>query len=244
MYDNEKSLQADKVDDKASSDQKQPEKADDSKENEKEQEGKDGDAEEKEGQNDNDKPKENERPPEEEAPDEEAPEEEVNATEMTGSKPNTPAENSFVFLVDLRTYALVKRKIEDKDNCYECVKKKTQKDGPSVDEEPCELMLLPVKDRHLLEQEKTKEELEGATWFTNKIYLEICVILSHDKKVNLTLSMHSDDKAMQMAEQVADLFGETKYSISFFRGAAKINLNDKLADLGLGFYDNKENLEY
>ena len=63
-------------------------------------------------------------------------------------------------------------------------------------------------------------------------------MLSEDKKYNMTLSVCADDKAMIIAEQIADLFGETKYSISFFMGGQKINLNDKLADLNLGFYQN------
>ena len=54
----------------------------------------------------------------------------------------------------------------------------------------------------------------------------------------MTLSVLADDKAMAIAEQIADLFGETKYSISFFMGGQKINLNDKLADLNLGYYKN------
>ena len=54
----------------------------------------------------------------------------------------------------------------------------------------------------------------------------------------MTLSASADDKVMAIAEQIADLFGETKYSISLFTGGQKINLNDKLADLNLGYYKN------
>jgi len=66
----------------------------------------------------------------------------------------------------------------------------------------------------------------------------VYVILSEEKRVSITLSAYADDKAMAIAEQVADLFGETKYSISFFMSGQKINLNDKLADLNLGYYKN------
>lgn len=41
---------------------------------------------------------------------------------------------------------------------------------------------------------------------------------------------------MAIADQVADIFGETKYSISFFTAGQKINLNDKLADLNIGYF--------
>jgi hypothetical protein len=65
----------------------------------------------------------------------------------------------------------------------------------------------------------TKGSADGqATLFTNQISLQVYVILSEDKKVMLTLPVSADDKAMAIAEQIADLFGETKYSISFFMG--------------------------
>ena len=35
---------------------------------------------------------------------------------------------------------------------------------------------------------------------------------------------------------MADLFGETKYSISFFQNGQKINLNDRVGDIGIGYY--------
>ena len=103
-----------------------------------------------------------------------------------------------------------------------------------------EFTLRPVKEKDALEKSLAKDEFENVTWYTHMIYLEIYVVLSKEKKVNLTISSHSDDKAMEVAEQVAELYGETKYSISFFKGGSKINLNDKLADLGLGYYKVKK----
>jgi hypothetical protein len=41
---------------------------------------------------------------------------------------------------------------------------------------------------------------------------------------------------MVVAEQIADLFAETKYSISFFYNSQKINLNDRIADIGIGYF--------
>ena len=76
------------------------------------------------------------------------------------------------------------------------------------------------------------------TRFSNYISLQVYVILSEEKRVSITLSASADDKAMAIAEQIADLYGETKYSISFFMSGQKINLNDKLADLNLGYYKN------
>jgi hypothetical protein len=65
-------------------------------------------------------------------------------------------------------------------------------------------------------------------------------MLSEEKRVAMTISASADDKAMAMGEQIADLFGETKYSISFFMSGQKINLNDKLGDLNLGYYKNPQ----
>ena len=78
------------------------------------------------------------------------------------------------------------------------------------------------------------------TRFSNYISLQVYVILSEEKRVSITLSASADDKAMAIAEQIADLYGETKYSISFFMSGQKINLNDKLADLNLGYYKNPQ----
>jgi len=50
------------------------------------------------------------------------------------------------------------------------------------------------------------------------------------------MKVSTNDKAMVIAEQIADLFAETKYSISFFYNSQKINLNDRIADLGIGFH--------
>lgn len=45
---------------------------------------------------------------------------------------------------------------------------------------------------------------------------------------------------MVFAEQIADLYNETKYSISFFYKGQKINLNQAIATLGLGYADLKD----
>ena len=50
------------------------------------------------------------------------------------------------------------------------------------------------------------------------------------------MKFNTNDKAMAIAEQVADLFAETKYSISFFYRSCKLNLNERIADIGIGFH--------
>lgn len=64
-------------------------------------------------------------------------------------------------------------------------------------------------------------------------------MLSKDKCGTVTISLNTNDKAMKIAEQIAELFGETKYSISFFINATKINLNVKVGDLCLGYTGDK-----
>ena len=61
--------------------------------------------------------------------------------------------------------------------------------------------------------------------------------------MTMTLTVQADDKAMAIADQIAEIFGETKYSISFFSAGQKINLNDKVADLNIGYYKNPDNQE-
>lgn len=56
------------------------------------------------------------------------------------------------------------------------------------------------------------------TYFSNLVKLQVYVILSEEKKVTMTLTVQADDKAMAIADQIAEIFGETKYSISFFTG--------------------------
>lgn len=40
---------------------------------------------------------------------------------------------------------------------------------------------------------------------------------------------------MKIVEQIGDIFGETKYSITLFGKGKKLNLNQKIADLGVGY---------
>lgn len=60
---------------------------------------------------------------------------------------------------------------------------------------------------------------EGFSAWTNTVNINVRCILSEEKKQTVLLKVNTNDKAMVIAEQIADLFGETKYSISFFYGA-------------------------
>lgn len=63
-------------------------------------------------------------------------------------------------------------------------------------------------------------------------------MVNQEKKQTIEICINTNDKAMAFAEQIADLFGETKYSISFFQKGAQINLNDIIGSIGCGFYGN------
>lgn len=84
-----------------------------------------------------------------------------------------------------------------------------------------------------------KDPPEGFTKWTDTVNVNVRCILSEEKKQTVLLKVNTNDKAMVVAEQIADLFGETKYSISLFFKSAKINLNDRIADIGLGGLDLK-----
>lgn len=47
--------------------------------------------------------------------------------------------------------------------------------------------------------------------------------------------MLASSKIIDIAEQIADIFGETKYSTSFFNKGRKLGANEKIADLNIGF---------
>lgn len=169
--------------------------------------------------------------PAEEGEDEEMAEEENAAAE---SGPNQPVVGGFVYLVDRCAFAMVKAKADEDANKYECVIKNASKGSPHPEEETQTLTL-----QSITKKAESTDQIQELTLFSNQIYLQVYVVLNFDKKYNMTVSSHADDKMMAVAEQLADLFGETKYSISFFMDGQKINLNDKLADLGLGYYRSK-----
>ena len=90
------------------------------------------------------------------------------------------------------------------------------------------LMLQPIP-------EQDYSSSENNLW-TNKINLKVKCTLAQDKIQTIKMKVSTNDKAMVVAEQIADLFAETKYSISFFYNSQKINLNDRIADIGIGFH--------
>ena len=54
--------------------------------------------------------------------------------------------------------------------------------------------------------------------------------------------MSTEDKAIAISEQIANLFSETKYSTSLFSNNKKIGANQRLCDLKLG-YSHQSQLE-
>jgi hypothetical protein len=49
------------------------------------------------------------------------------------------------------------------------------------------------------------------------------------------LKVDINDPVMKIVEQIADLFGETKYSISLFGQGKKLNISSKIANLNIGY---------
>ena len=104
-----------------------------------------------------------------------------------------------IFLINQKSFACIKNCIED--TLFECdVKGDTQM-----------LILPPIP-------EQDYSSSENNLW-TNKINLKVKCTLAQDKKQTICMKVGTNDKAMVVAEQIADLFAETKYAISFFYGS-------------------------
>lgn len=73
---------------------------------------------------------------------------------------------SFVYLIESQRYALVKSKIEDQENLYECKISQRQ----NQDDE--------VKNLHLYEQ--GKEGTDAVRW-TAKVYVNVRIVLTENK---------------------------------------------------------------
>ena len=67
----------------------------------------------------------------------------------------------------------------------------------------------------------------GSVW-TKQIHVKIRVILSNDKIQTVKLCCKVTDKIMSVQEQIANLFGETKYSTSIFAKGKKCSANESL----------------
>lgn len=96
---------------------------------------------------------------------------------------------------------MIKSKIDE--NIYECTIKKSK-----TETEESMLILMPIGE---------EEEAQGEiTKWSNTFRVNVRIILSDEKRQTVDIMVGANDKAMAIAEQMADLFGETKYSISFF----------------------------
>ena len=91
-----------------------------------------------------------------------------------------------------------------------------------------------IKELQLYEH--GKEGADAVKW-TAKVFVNVRVVLTENKTHTVKLSFHADERAVWVAETIAEMFGEHKYSVSFFSDAQKINLNDKMGDLQIGFID-------
>ena len=132
-----------------------------------------------------------------------------------------PEVGTYIYLTDMKIYGFVKSKIEE--DMYEVV----------VNDFEQEMFLFPLNKQEDIDNE------EKTIW-QNTIFLKIKAILSSEKTTTVEYKLKTNDKAMAFAEQIADLYNETKYSISFFYNGAKINLNQAIATLGIGYVDQSE----
>lgn len=69
---------------------------------------------------------------------------------------------------------------------------------------------------HLYEQ--GKEGTDAVKW-TAKVFVNVRVVLTENKTHTVKISFHADERAVWVAETIAEMFGEHKYSVSFFSDA-------------------------
>ena len=78
------------------------------------------------------------------------------------------------------------------------------------------------------------EDNHKKTW-TTIVNLQVQTILSQEKKQTVVLKVNINDTILKVVDLIGDLFGETKYSITLFAKGKKLNLNQKIANVGIGY---------
>ena len=67
--------------------------------------------------------------------------------------------------------------------------------------------------------------------YTTRVSIKARVVLGEDKKQTVEINVGVNEQLVRVAEIIADLVGETKYTISLFNGGKLINTNSTVAQL-------------
>jgi len=74
----------------------------------------------------------------------------------------------------------------------------------------------------------------------NEVEISVRVLTAEDKKLSIIIKKPANDKIKSIAEELAELLGLSKYSLTFFYKGEKLNFSEKLADKGIGSKSHKE----
>lgn len=125
--------------------------------------------------------------------------------------------NSYVFIVKRNQYGLIKSK--KADNIL-LVKIKNTEKGNEMEEVEVDI----IRDEVITEVE-----------------VSVRVVTSEDKKLSIIIKKPANDKIKAIAEELAELLGLSKYSLTFFYRGEKVNFAERLGDRRIGGRPNNDN---
>lgn len=67
-----------------------------------------------------------------------------------------------------------------------------------------------------------------------EVEISIRVVVSEEKRFSLIVKRSSNDKIKMIAEEIGDLLGLTKYSLTFFYQGDKVTLTERIGDRDIG----------
>ena len=81
--------------------------------------------------------------------------------------------------------------------------------------------------------EEVAVDFEKEKWST-QVEITARIVLSEEQKFTLIIKRPAGDKLKQVAEEISEIVGISKYKLTFFFRGEKVGLGDKLADKGIG----------
>lgn len=68
--------------------------------------------------------------------------------------------------------------------------------------------------------------------------------MNEDKKFSIILQKNANDKIKQVAEELSELLGVSRYHLTFFYKGEKCNFGERLGDRGIGAKPNTDNVDF
>jgi hypothetical protein len=127
---------------------------------------------------------------------------------MTNKRPF--ANGSYVFLVKMNKYGLIKSKKSDKD------------------------MLIRLRNEKGEHEEVNVSLEDGAEELLSEVEISVRVVMSEEKRFTTVLRCNANSKLKDLEEGLTDLLSMPKYSMAFFFKGEKISLGERLGDREIG----------